>query len=93
MPHLISFFLAFVLRTRVLPEPAYQRGLKKALEAIGWAKKELPLTHKVGQSIPDAFNEACRECFGRKGGINWSVVNATNITAEKKGKETIFDLR
>lgn len=91
-PRLISFFLAFVLRNRVLLEPAYQRGLKRALETIEWAKKELPMTHKVGQSIPDAFNEACRECFGRQGGINWSVVDATTATTEQKGNETISSL-
>ncbi|KAG8219055.1 hypothetical protein J3R82DRAFT_4811 [Butyriboletus roseoflavus] len=77
-PRLIFFFLAFVLRNRVLLEPAYQRGLKRALETIEWAKKELPLTHKVGQSIPDAFNEACRECFGRQGGMN--CITVTDIS-------------
>ncbi|KAG9317873.1 hypothetical protein JVU11DRAFT_2101 [Chiua virens] len=92
-PRLIAFFLAFVLRNRVLPEPAYQRGLKKALEIIEWAKKELPLTHTVGQSIPDAFNNACREFFGRKGGINWTVANPTttttmNVATDREGKET-----
>ncbi|KAH0840312.1 hypothetical protein J3R83DRAFT_1323 [Lanmaoa asiatica] len=78
-PRLISFFLAFVLRNRVLQESVYQRGLRRALETIEWAKKELPLTHQVGQSIPDAFNEACRECFGRQGGINCiAVIDISN---------------
>ena len=89
-PRLMSFFLAFVLRNRVFPESVYQRSLKRALETIEWAKKELPLTHKVGQSIPDAFNEACRECFGRQGGINWAVVNATSTITEQKGKLTLL---
>lgn len=85
VPRLVYFFIAFVVRNRVLPEPTYQRGLKRALEMIEWAKKELPLTHKVGQIFPDAINEALRECFGRKGGINWSVANATSTTTEQKG--------
>ncbi|KAF8549702.1 hypothetical protein OG21DRAFT_1447577 [Imleria badia] len=83
-PRLVAFFLAFVLRNGVLPEPVYRRGLKKALDMIEWATKELPLTLKVGQSLPDSFNEACRECFGRQGGMNWSVVNGTSTTTEEK---------
>ena len=91
-PRLIYFFLAFVLRNRVFPESVYQRGLKRAIETIEWAKKELPLTYKVGQSIPDAFNEACREFFGRQGGMNWSVVNGTSTTTEEKGRSTLLSL-
>lgn len=93
MPRLVSFFLAFVLRNKVFTEPVYQRGLKRALEQIEWAKKELPLTHTVGIAIPDAFNEACRECFGRQGGINWSIVNGTSTTTKQKGTLTLFGPR
>lgn len=85
-PRLIAFFIAFVMRNGVLPEPVYRRALKKALDTIEWATKELPLTHKVGQSIPDSFNEACRECFGRQGGMNWSIVSGTDTTREEKGR-------
>ncbi|KAF9235576.1 hypothetical protein BU15DRAFT_51204 [Melanogaster broomeanus] len=83
-PRLISFFLAFVLRNRVLPEQQYHRGLKRALDTIDLAKKQLPLTYKVGQMLPDAFNEGCREYFGRQGGINWTFGNGCDNSATKK---------
>ncbi|KAF9226922.1 hypothetical protein BS17DRAFT_800834 [Gyrodon lividus] len=86
-PRLISFFLSFVLRNRVLPEQSYQRGLKRALETIDLAKKELPLTYKVGQMLPDAFNGGCRECFGRKGGMNWTFGSAIDTNATNKKED------
>ncbi|KIK81810.1 hypothetical protein PAXRUDRAFT_832598 [Paxillus rubicundulus Ve08.2h10] len=86
-PRLISFFLSFVLRNRILPEQSYQRGLKRALETINLAKKELPLTHKVGKMLPDAFNGGCRECFGRQGGMNWSI-NVTDTSATDKKEDS-----
>lgn len=71
-PHLISFFLNFVLRNRVLPKASHERGIRSALEIVELAKKELPLTYKIGQALPDVFSDGCKECFGRKGGIEWS---------------------
>ncbi|KIJ69743.1 hypothetical protein HYDPIDRAFT_79187 [Hydnomerulius pinastri MD-312] len=91
-PRLLGFFLSFILRNRVLPEQTYQRGLKRALETIERAKKELPLTYKVGQMLPDGFNEACRECFGRKGGINWSFVNEIPAVPAEKTEEPRIDV-
>lgn len=75
-PHLLSFFVRFILRNRVVPEPAYQRGLKRALGTIELAKKELPLTYKIGHILPDAFSQACKESFGRKGTVNWTRIAA-----------------
>ncbi|KAH7887308.1 hypothetical protein F5I97DRAFT_816422 [Phlebopus sp. FC_14] len=98
-PRLVSFFLAFVLRNRVLPEPTYQRGLKRALETVEHAKKELPLIYKVARILPDAFSDGCKECFGRKGGYNWTFATANEVeekktatTAAQAGlKETVDD--
>lgn len=70
-PHLLSFFLRFVLRNRVLPEQAYQRGIKRALGTIDLAKKELPLTYKIGHMLPDKCSEGCQGIFGRMGTVNW----------------------
>lgn len=76
-PHLLSFFIGFLLRNRVFPEQTYQRGLKRALETTQQAKKELPLTYKIGRIIPDQFSEACKEIFGRMGSVNWTTVTIT----------------
>lgn len=76
-PHLLSFFIGFLLRNRVFPEQTYQRGLKRALETIQQAKKELPMTYKIGRIIPDQFSEACKEIFGRMGSVNWTTVTIT----------------
>ncbi|KAG0698703.1 hypothetical protein DFH29DRAFT_940358 [Suillus ampliporus] len=71
-PHLLSFFLNFVLRNRVLPKALHERGIRRALDIVELAKKELPLTYKIGQALPDGFSDGCKECFGRKGGIEWT---------------------
>ncbi|KAI6042833.1 hypothetical protein EDC04DRAFT_2563698 [Pisolithus marmoratus] len=70
-PHLLSFFLRFVLRNRVLQEQTYQRGIKRALGTIEQAKKELPLTYKVGHMLPDKCSEGCQRVFGWMGTVNW----------------------
>ncbi|KAG1720267.1 uncharacterized protein EDB91DRAFT_1178270 [Suillus paluster] len=71
-PHLISFFLNFVLRNRVLSKASHESGIRRALDIVELAKKELPLTYKIGQALPDGFSDGCKECFGRRGGIEWS---------------------
>ncbi|KAI6135232.1 hypothetical protein EDD17DRAFT_1893988 [Pisolithus thermaeus] len=83
-PHLLSFFLRFVLRNRVLPEQTYQRGVKRALGTIELAKKELPLTYKIGHMLPDKCNEGCQGVFGRMGTVNWF----TATVPEEQPKES-----
>lgn len=99
-PHLLSFFLNFVLRNRVLPKALHERGIRSALDIVELAKKELPLTYKIGQALPDVFSDGCKECFGRKGGIEWSFddhlkatdqpapVDATITVTDQHGTET-----
>ncbi|KAG1877423.1 hypothetical protein F4604DRAFT_1757510 [Suillus subluteus] len=99
-PHLISFFLNFVLRNRVLPKASHERGIRRALDIVELGKKELPLTYKIGQALPDVFSDGCKECFGRKGGIEWSFddhqkaddppapVDATITVIDQHGAET-----
>jgi hypothetical protein len=57
--------------------------MRRALDTVALAKKQLPLTYKVGQMFPDAFNEGCREHFGRQGGINWTFGSAFDTGATK----------
>jgi hypothetical protein len=64
--------LNFVLRNRVLQKASHERGIRNALDIVELAKKELPLTYKIGQALPDVLSDGCKECFGRKGGIEWS---------------------
>ncbi|KAG1903937.1 uncharacterized protein F5891DRAFT_1208780 [Suillus fuscotomentosus] len=42
-PHLLSFFLNFVLRNSILPEVSHEHDIRNALDIVELAKKELPL--------------------------------------------------
>lgn len=81
-PHLLSFFLNFVLRNRVLPRASHESAIRRALDIIELGKKELPLTYKIGQALPDRFSDGCKEMFGRKGGIEWSFVKSDRAEAD-----------
>ncbi|KAJ6466177.1 hypothetical protein C8R47DRAFT_1154146 [Mycena vitilis] len=63
-PHLLRFFVNFLLRNEVFPDKALKDGLKRSLEIIERAATELPLTSKIAKALPDAFSTACRECWG-----------------------------
>ncbi|KAJ7594333.1 hypothetical protein C8J56DRAFT_926493 [Mycena floridula] len=62
-PRLLSFFVKFILRHHVFPEPGFDDGFRKALEVIDLAAKELPLTAQLTKALPDYFNLACNNCF------------------------------
>ncbi|KAG1904215.1 uncharacterized protein F5891DRAFT_1206908 [Suillus fuscotomentosus] len=55
-PHLLSFFLNFVLRNRVLPKVSHEHGIRNALDIVELAKKELPLTYKIGRALPNVLS-------------------------------------
>ncbi|KAJ7508821.1 hypothetical protein B0H11DRAFT_1962712 [Mycena galericulata] len=63
-PHLLRFFVEFLLRNAVLPENVV--GLRKALDVIAIAGNELPLIPVVSNALPDSFSAACTGCWGRK---------------------------
>ncbi|KAJ7610628.1 hypothetical protein DFH06DRAFT_1308636 [Mycena polygramma] len=63
-PHLLRFFVNFLLRNEVFPDKALNDGLKRSLEIIERAGTELPLTSKIAKALPDAFSTACRDCWG-----------------------------
>ncbi|KAG2106246.1 uncharacterized protein F5147DRAFT_805010 [Suillus discolor] len=71
-PHLLSFFLNFVLWNRVLPKALHECSIHSALDIVELTKKELPLTYKIRQALHDVFSNGCKECFGCKGRIEWS---------------------
>ncbi|KAG1853724.1 hypothetical protein DFJ58DRAFT_728119 [Suillus subalutaceus] len=53
---------------RILPKASHEHGIRHALDIVELAK-ELPLTYKIGQALPNVFSDGCKECFGRKGRI------------------------
>ncbi|KAF7308791.1 hypothetical protein MKEN_01078500 [Mycena kentingensis (nom. inval.)] len=66
-PHLLKFFVRFLLRNNVfLPEPAIETSLRAALPVIENAMHELPRTAQLGKLCPDDFALSCREVWGRK---------------------------
>ncbi|KAJ7169009.1 hypothetical protein C8R46DRAFT_1218380 [Mycena filopes] len=64
-PHLLRFFVKYLLRNQVLPECA--DGLEEALETIECAGEELPLVPRISNALPDAFGTACRLRWRRRG--------------------------
>ncbi|KAJ7125305.1 hypothetical protein C8R44DRAFT_852105 [Mycena epipterygia] len=65
-PHLLRFFVNYLLRNHVLPDKTSDRSLRSALEVISLAGVQLPLTEKISQALPDEFSMACQSCWGRK---------------------------
>jgi hypothetical protein len=63
-PILVSFFLRYLIRSRVFPEPDYERPLKRALEIVELARVELPNSWKMGRALPDAFSDGCKGLWG-----------------------------
>jgi len=60
----VSFFLRYLIRSRVFPEPEYERPIKRALEIVELARVELPNSWKMGRALPDAFNDGCKGLWG-----------------------------
>jgi hypothetical protein len=62
-PHLLRFFLKYLLRNQVLPD-TFEPSLTNALAVIDLASKELPLTSQISKAIPDMFAKGCQGCWG-----------------------------
>ncbi|KAJ7772438.1 hypothetical protein B0H16DRAFT_1714640 [Mycena metata] len=66
-PHLMRFFVNYLLRNRVFSDDkAAERSLKSALDTIDAAAVELPLTAKLAKALPDDFSAACKAWWGRR---------------------------
>ena len=63
-PILVSFFLRYLIRSRVFTEPEYERPLKRALEIVELARVQLPNSWKMGRALPDAFSDGCKGLWG-----------------------------
>ncbi|KAF7304541.1 hypothetical protein HMN09_00856800 [Mycena chlorophos] len=76
-PHLLRFFIHYLLRNAVfVTEPAIEQSLRACLPLIEQALLELPRTATIGRMLPDTdgFTGVCRELFdldadGMKEGI------------------------
>ncbi|KAF5388292.1 hypothetical protein D9615_000822 [Tricholomella constricta] len=66
IPHLLGFFIRFLLRNRVFPEVDFERAFKRSLNVIEVAQKELILTSKIPKQLSDDLNKAFRACWGQK---------------------------
>jgi hypothetical protein len=69
LPLLLSFFLSFLIRTRVLPE--CERQLKRALEIAREAATQLPCTGRLCRILPDAMGKGAKGCWGSKWEDKW----------------------
>ncbi|KAF8956687.1 hypothetical protein BDZ97DRAFT_1850031 [Flammula alnicola] len=67
LPHLLSFFLSFLLRVRALPES--ERGLRRAIDVAKRAVQELPRTAKLCRLLPDKMGAGARSVWGAR----WEV--------------------
>lgn len=63
-PILVSFFLRYLIRNQVFPEPEYERPIKHALEIVQLACVELPNSWKMGRALPDTFSDGCKGLWG-----------------------------
>ena len=61
---MVSFFLRYLIRNRVFPEPEYERPIKRALEIVDLAGVELPNSWKMGRELPDTFSDGCKGLWG-----------------------------
>ncbi|KAF7362608.1 hypothetical protein MVEN_00609600 [Mycena venus] len=85
-PHILRFFINFLLINKVLPECI--QGLQEALKTIDLAGKELPLMHDISEALPDAFSGACQAHWGRKAGgfVSSDSSDLDPISDEPKAK-------
>ncbi|KAJ7243644.1 hypothetical protein C8J57DRAFT_1365554 [Mycena rebaudengoi] len=93
-PHILRFFVNYLLRNNVLPDKTSERSLKAAIQIIDAAAKELPLTSKISKVLPDAFAMACQSLWGRKadGGLALSESDEDSITGEPDAKRVKLDM-
>ena len=85
MARIMEFFVSFLLRSKVLPEN--ERSLRKSLEVINVAKKELPNTSAIAKAFPDVFSRACGACWGWKAEGYQVITLDESTTADAPGSK------
>jgi hypothetical protein len=80
----VSFFLRYLIRSRVFPEPEYERPIKRALEIVELARIQLPNSWKLGRALPDAFSDGCK---GMWGSMQTTWILATDTSKDEDDKD------
>ncbi len=81
-PHLLSFFLSFLVRVRALPES--ERSLKKAAEVAKRAVAELGRTGKICRELPDRFGAGAKAIWGKRWEEEpWNFGGDEDVSSEK----------
>ncbi|KAJ6605952.1 hypothetical protein B0H10DRAFT_2440054, partial [Mycena sp. CBHHK59/15] len=65
-PRIVRFFLAYLVRNRVLPDRTSARALERAIQVVDTAADELPRTARVAHVLPGVFGGACQGAWGRR---------------------------
>ncbi|KAF7352129.1 hypothetical protein MVEN_01176000 [Mycena venus] len=86
-PHLLRFFVNYLLRNQVLPDKTTERSLKSALQIIDAAAKELPLTAELAKKLPDDFSMACQSCWDPRGDNSLDAWDAADTAADESGAD------
>ncbi|KAI0253445.1 hypothetical protein BJV78DRAFT_1194414 [Lactifluus subvellereus] len=82
-PILVSFFLRYLIRSRVFPEPEYERPMKRALEIVELARVELPNSWKMGRALPDVFSDGCKGLWGSMQPMStWTLLAEPSVENE-----------
>ncbi|KAF5371253.1 hypothetical protein D9758_004234 [Tetrapyrgos nigripes] len=100
LPRLWRFYINYLLRNRVLPEPEHETGLRRALQYVELAAEELPRTLEMAKTLPDGLCDAFQECFELKTQehkllaeeINGMQDDNVDIASEQPEEPKQFDL-
>ena len=76
-PILISFFLSFFIRNRIMTD--YDKVFRKALKVTEIARLELPQTTKISMAIPEQFGGGCAALWGSRLPVVWSKKHGTDV--------------
>ncbi|KAA1477409.1 hypothetical protein DENSPDRAFT_854324 [Dentipellis sp. KUC8613] len=86
-PKLALYFLRYLERNHVFPEPSYEGSLRRASQIADRAQIELPLTHAISKAVTDNFHDACQECWGtRRQPFDWGSLESQRDNDEGKDK-------
>ena len=88
LPHLVRYFLAFVVRVRALPES--ERSLRKAVEVARRAVEELPKTGRLCRALPDKVGAGAKAMWGARWvdkGWGWMGAKNDQVKNEDENEE------
>ena len=88
LPHLVRYFLAFVVRVRALPES--ERALRKAVEVARRAVDELPKMGRLCRALPDKVGVGAKAMWGvRWVNKSWAWEHVEDAHEEREKAEEL----